>query len=67
MSGLGWTSLFHAAMYSENPEVISVLLKAGADPNAKDEFGKTVLDYAKENESIKGTPVYWKLNEASYE
>ena len=42
-------------------------MKAGANANAKDEKGKTALDYAKDNEDIYKTKVYWKLNELQYE
>ena len=39
----GWTALMWAAEYNSNPEVIDVLLKAGADVNAKDQDGQTAL------------------------
>ena len=61
----GWTPLMHAAG-NQNPEVIKVLLDAGADGKAKSNEGKTAFDYAKENEHIKGTEIYWLLNEAQY-
>jgi hypothetical protein len=67
MFDAGMTPLMWAADRNENPEVISVLLKAGADVNAKHRSGRTALDYAKENESIKGTPAYWQLNDASFD
>ena len=35
-----------AAQYSENPEILSALLRAGADLNAKNKVGKTPLMYA---------------------
>lgn len=38
----------YAAKYSENPVVLSELLAAGADVNAKDAKNMSVLDYAKE-------------------
>lgn len=58
--------MFYAAWKSENPEVIIALLKAGADAKAKDNSGKTAFDYAKNNEKLIGTDVYWRLNEAQY-
>lgn len=36
-----------AALDKENPEVLSILLKAGADVNAKTEWGITALDLAR--------------------
>ena len=55
-----------AAAFNANPEVITALLKLGADPKAKDSSGKTALDYAKENEKLKNTDAFWKLNDASF-
>ena len=61
----GNTPLHAAAAVNENPEVISVLLKAGADVNAKAENGSTALDYARDNDGLKGTEVIKELGEAS--
>ena len=58
------TALMHAAEYNQNPEVITILLKAGAGGKAGDSARKTAFDYAQENEKLKGTDAYWKLNEA---
>jgi ankyrin repeat protein len=63
----GLTALMVAAGYNKNPEVITVLLKAGANAKIKSKGGKTAFDYAKDNEHIKGTEVYWKLNQLQYE
>jgi ankyrin repeat protein len=62
----GGTALIVAAQYNTNPEVLSVLLKAGADAEAKDNSGKTAFDHAEKNEKLKGTDVYWKLNDARF-
>lgn len=62
----GWTALMHAAGFNENPKVIHVLLEAGADAKARSIEGKRAIDYAEENEDIKGTEAYWKLYSASY-
>ncbi|MDB4775900.1 ankyrin repeat domain-containing protein [bacterium] len=35
-----------AAPTNENPEVVTLLIKAGADVNAKSESGRTPLDFA---------------------
>jgi len=48
------------------PAIVAALLKAGADPTAKDEKGKTAWDLAKKNPSLKGTDVYWQLNEVRF-
>ena len=63
----GFTPLHVAAAENANPSVILALLKAGADPGAGDDAGKTPFDYAKDNEALKGTEAYWLLNEARFE
>ena len=63
----GNTPLVIAAAYNRNPEVINLLLNKGADASWEDKDGKTAFDYAKDNEHIKGTDVYWRLNDAQYE
>ena len=49
------TPLMPAARNNSNPEVLTVLLDAGANAKAKDNEGKTALDYARENEKLKDT------------
>lgn len=63
----GLTVLMHAAWKNENPAVIEALINAGADVKARDIEGRTVFDYAEKNPKIKGTPVYWKLNDLKYQ
>jgi len=62
----GMTPLMYAAKYNENPDVITTLLNAGADAKAKSIEGKTAFDYAQNNHKIKGTKVYWDLNNARF-
>ncbi|MCY4382347.1 MAG: ankyrin repeat domain-containing protein [Nitrospinae bacterium] len=59
------TSLHWAAEYSI-PAIVAALLEAGASPTAKDKKSNTAWDLAKENPSLKGTDVYWQLNEARF-
>ena len=57
----------YAAERNDNPAVIEALIKAGADVSVRTKlFGKTAFDFAAENPKIKGTDVYWKLNELRY-
>ena len=58
----GVTPLHGAAALNANPDVITVLLKAGADLKAKDSSRKTPFDYIRENEKLKDWEAYWRLN-----
>ncbi len=62
----GWTPLMLAAWSNSNPAVIEALITAKANVNARNISGKTAFDYAEDNPEIKGTPVYWKLNDLMY-
>lgn len=62
----GWTPLHMAAFCNKTPAVVSALLDAGGDVHARDGSNKTPFDYAKENAALKGTDVYWRLNEARF-
>ena len=48
-------------------EVVTALLEAGADPNARDGTGRLAIDNASDNEYLKGTDAYRKLNEARFQ
>ena len=50
-----------------NPAVVITLLDAGADPKAKTTDGKTTFDLAQENDKLKGTDAYWRLNDLRFE
>lgn len=63
----GITPLHIAAIFSETPEVVALLLEQGASPTVRDKKGKTPFDYAKENEYLRGSDVYWRLNEARFQ
>ena len=52
-----------AAYNNSNPEVLRVLLEAGADAKAKDNAGKTALDHARENEKLKDSGALKLLEE----
>ena len=66
-SKAGCTPLMWALRYHGHLAIIETLLEAGANVKAKDKGGTAVIDYAKENEKIYKTKVYWKLNDALYE
>lgn len=65
MKTIRQASRFTTAEFNPNPEVITKLLKAGADPKAKDKDGRTAFDYAKDNAKLKGTEALKQLEEAS--
>ena len=63
----GMTPLHLAVMYNSAPSVITALIEGGADPGARDEWGKTPFDYAEDNEALRGTDAYWRLNDGRFE
>ena len=63
----GFTPLRVAADNNENPALVKALIAGGADPNARDKAGLLPFDYARGNKALKGTDVYWRLNEARFE
>ena len=65
--GDGWTPLMWAARTNENPEVLQALLDAGADATAINDDGDSAWDLIQENEALKGTNVYQRLNELGAE
>ena len=62
----GVTPLHMAAESNPEPSVVAALIEAGADPSARDGRGKTPFDYAKDNEALRGTEVYRRLDEARF-
>ena len=62
----GWTPLQLAARYSKIPAIVTALLDAEADPAARDKEGKTPWDLITADSSLKGTDVYWRLNEGQF-
>ena len=63
----GQTPLHMAAASSENPSIVAALLEAGSDPKARDQGGKTPGDMIPEDSPLRGTDVYWRLNDARFQ
>ena len=64
-SDTGRTALHLVARFGK-PETIAVLLNAGASGSIKDIGGRTPFDLATDNSVVKGTDVYWLLNDLQY-
>ena len=67
----GLTPLHRAAAFSQTPEIVTALVNAGADLNARDlnardGDGDTPFELIPEDSPLKGTDVYWRLNEARF-
>ena len=60
------TPLHYAVRIGQYPEVVKALLDAGADPSAKDKEGKTPVELVPDDSPLRGTDVYWRLNEARW-
>ena len=59
----GVTPLMFAARNNSNLEVLQVLIENGADVNAADSDSKRALDYAEENEALRGSDALILLRE----
>ena len=59
----GFTPL-HLAARDGVAEVVMTLLEAGADPGAQNKDGKQPFEYARDNEQLQGTGLYWMLRQA---
>ena len=60
------TPLHLAAQFNKDPAIITALLDAGADPKARNANAMTPWDHAKDNEALKGSDAYWRLNDARF-
>ena len=60
------TTLLHLAARYAHPTIVEWLLDRGADANLQDNYGRTPSEFAEKNEYLKGSDVYWRLNDAQY-
>ena len=69
----GSTPLHHAAdplwarLVEDPGSAIDALLDAGADPLAEDEDRTTPWDLAKENDALRRSDAYWRMNDARFD
>ena len=63
-AGNAFTPLHSAAKKNRNQEIVMRLLNTGANANAVDVDGKLPLEYAEENEALKGTDALQALRSA---
>jgi ankyrin repeat protein len=62
----GFTVLMSAARNAIDPAIVTLLLDLGADPTATDAEGRSAFDFARENDALYGTDVYWRLNDERF-
>ena len=62
----GNVPLMRAAEHSAYPEILDLLVNAGAEPLLVTSYGLRAIDYSRDNEALYGTPAYWRLNELSF-
>ena len=68
----GQTPLHYAAdprwgrVVEDAGTTVDALLDAGADPMAEDDDGTTPWDLAKENDELRGSDAYWRMNDARF-
>ena len=55
-----------AAVLSKTPEVVKAPLDGGANPGAKTKEGKLPVELIPDGSPLRGTDVYWRLNEGRY-
>jgi ankyrin repeat protein len=60
------TPLHYAARFG-NPSGVLAMLTAGASGSVTDAEGLTPFDWAEKNEKLKGSAIYWRLNDARFE
>ena len=49
------------------PAIVTALLEAGADPSVRDQSDKTPGDMIPEDSPLRGSDVYWRLNDARFQ
>ena len=62
----GMTPLHLAAGFNKDPAVVAKLIGGRADIKARTKNGKTPWDSAQGNAALKGTDVWWRLNEGRF-
>ena len=62
----GQTPLHVAAEFG-TAETVTALLESGVDPNVRNNDGELPVDHAEDNEQLRGTDAYWRLNDARFQ
>jgi ankyrin repeat protein len=62
----GSTPLMYTAEYSEYPEVLQLLLDAGADVQVQNKEGHDAFNYIERNEALFNSDAYWNMYKLKY-
>ena len=57
----------YAAFNNGAAEVVEALLDAGADPTLRGADGEDAWGLIQQNSALRGTDVYWELNDRRFE
>lgn len=66
-NGTGRTPLHAALSKLSDALVVDALLDGGADATLADDEGLTPWDVAQKHEALRGTPTFWRLNDARFD
>jgi ankyrin repeat protein len=62
----GKTPMMYVAEYGESPEVLQLLIDAGADVQVQNKEGHDAFNYIERNEALFNSDAYWNMYKLKY-